>query len=159
MRNWLRRFGGLLITVTALLYGVPGSIEDTATWLSWLKQLKVPPFAYLIGVVAGVLLGTSEWWWPRTPWGGHSTPQLQNNIIPTAKTESGQTKDLKELESLICRHRDACRPTRNFLMLTHFDVMSRLEFNADREVLVAHLDALAIPILLKDRAEVNGSIS
>ena len=49
------------------IVGMPGHIEDTATWLRWFEVIAPSIwFLVFIGVVvSGPLLWTSGWWWPR----------------------------------------------------------------------------------------------
>ena len=48
-----------------LILGLPGFIDDSITWLSWIEYISLPLVIYPIGIVGGILLGTSEWWWHR----------------------------------------------------------------------------------------------
>ncbi len=72
MRKWLQRvsivgwLGGWL-GIFLHFVGIPGYIDDVATWLRWAKVITPPIwFVLSIGlVVSGPLLWTSGWWWPR----------------------------------------------------------------------------------------------
>ena len=71
-----RVLGGAIITVLSVawpildfLHGLPGRIENTSVWLSWLKHINMFPvsldFIYPMGIVGGLAIATSEWWFPR----------------------------------------------------------------------------------------------
>ncbi len=61
--QWARRLGGPVVSLILFLHGLPGFVNDTATWHSWITSLNLPALVYLLGIVGGLLLGTSEWWW------------------------------------------------------------------------------------------------
>ena len=47
-----------------MVWGVPGRIDDSAAWRIWLDGMNPSDIIYPAGLVFGILLGTSEWWWP-----------------------------------------------------------------------------------------------
>ena len=68
-----------------------------------------------------------------------------NAALEAPMAVPAQVEKFKELEPLITRHRKALRPIRNILTVQLWDVSGRLAFRADREELIAELDALRIP--------------
>ena len=65
MRKWARPASGAVITVLLFVHGLPGFIDNSLTWHSWIERISFPPFVYPVGIVGSILFGTSEWWWPR----------------------------------------------------------------------------------------------
>ena len=63
--QWARRLGGLVAAVILFLHGLPGFVDDSAAWHSWITSMNLPTLVYPIGIVGGLLLGTSEWWYPQ----------------------------------------------------------------------------------------------
>ena len=73
MRNWTKRAGGTVITalnVALFVYGLPGLTDNRDTWVSWLSwvtDLSIPTFVYPVGMITGILIATSEFWWKKVP--------------------------------------------------------------------------------------------
>ena len=63
--QWARRLGGLVVAVILFFHGLPGFVDDSAAWHSWITSMNLPTLVYPIGIVGGLLLGTSEWWYPQ----------------------------------------------------------------------------------------------
>ena len=53
--------------IVLFIFGIPGHIEDTATWYAWVKIVfGLPALSLAVAfVVTGPLLWTSEWWFPK----------------------------------------------------------------------------------------------
>ena len=71
MRTWLRRLAGGITSLLSLwkavdlLWGLPGRLDDTEVWQEWIEKVSATDAIYPIGIVGGLALATSEWWWPR----------------------------------------------------------------------------------------------
>ena len=132
-----------------LVWSVPGRIDDSAKWSSWIEYMSATDVIYPIGIVGGILLGTSEWWWPRVSrWGKRMRSRQETQEIKLNGAISdltSQAQKFKELEPLITRHRKARRPIRNIVTLQFWDTSWILALRADLEELIAELDALRIP--------------
>ena len=137
-----------------LVWSVPGRIDDSAKWSSWIEYMSATDVIYPIGIVGGILLGTSEWWWPSVSlWGKRMRSRQETQEIKLNGAISdltSQVEKFKELEPLITRHRKALRPIRNIFMLQLRNTSGILAFRADHEELIAELDALRIPHPLSD---------
>ena len=51
-----------------IVWSLPGRIEDTSAWFAWfawIAKVNLYDWIYPIGMLAGVAIATSEWWWPR----------------------------------------------------------------------------------------------
>ena len=155
MRRWPRRVAGGGITFLSswkyvdLVWSIPGRIDDSAWWRSWIENLSASDVIYPIGIVSGILLATSELWWPRVSlWGKRTRSRQETQEIKLNGAISdltSQVEKFKELEPLITRHRKALRPIRNIFTVQLWGVSGILAFRADREELLAELDALRIP--------------
>ena len=157
MKKWAKRLGGLGVSALLFLHGLPGFINDSVTWLSWITSVSLLWIVYPVGIGGGLLLGTSEWWWPPVSrWiyrmklhRETQEPDVGANALPTPTAltaDPAQIEKFRELEPLIARHRDARRPIRDpFLTSLRWDPLGHLASSADNEELIAYLDALKIP--------------
>ena len=158
MWKWTKRFAGGFISslsgwkVVDLLWGIPGRLDDSEVWQKWIEQLNASDTIYPIGVVGGILLGTSEWWWPRvSTWVKRiRTSQDMKGVevtraVLSTSNDAAHIERFKELKSVITRHRKALSPIRIPMSFPFLSVERQFEIRADREELVAHLDALKIP--------------
>ena len=150
MRTWLQRLAGGGITsilstwkVVDLLWGLPGRLDDSEVWQEWIKKVSATDAIYPIGIVGGLLLATSEWWWPRT---SRWVRRIRRQDQPRESVVDAKLEQFKQLEPMITRHREALKPIRRLPTFLPFnDIDRRFELTADREELVAELDALKIP--------------
>ena len=152
--------------VVDFLHGLPGSIDDSSAWKAVVAKVSLSTAVYAFGMIGGLLLATSEWWWPhvsrltnRTK-PNQETQELGPNILPglstnTAAAVLAQIEKFKELEPLIARHREAFKPIRFPFPITFITNTGQLNFKADHEELIAHLDALKIPSPLSDAGRVT----
>ena len=107
MQKWFKRLGGPIVSGLLLLHGLPGFIDDSATWHSWIENVSLPWVVYPVGIIGGLLLGTSEWWWPWTStcvkWirAKHEAPQELETVAPGFK-------DLEQFRSCL-PHIQRCR--------------------------------------------------
>ncbi len=69
-------------------HGLPGFIDDSLTWYSWVEDIRIPLFIYPVGIVGSILLGTSEWWWPRM-----SAIVSRVVVIAERRLQSGHTQE------------------------------------------------------------------
>ena len=157
MWKWLRRLAGGIIStlslwkVVDLLWSVPGRLNDLEVWEEWIKKVSASEAIYPIGIVGGVLIAISEWWWPRVSiWVKHMKSKQRRKEVETPSlpvaTDDWQSKRFKELEPLITRHRKAVEPIRHIFAAVHLrDFEWKLGFDADREELMAKVDVLRIP--------------
>ena len=156
MRRWPRRVAGGGVTILSLwkgfdlVWSIPGRIDNSAEWRSWIEKLSVSDVIYPIGIVGGILLGTSEWWRPRVSlWGKRMRPRQETQEIKLNGAISDltpQAEKFKELEPLITRHRETLKPIRDpFRIWFLWNASGQQAVRADHEELVAHLDALKIP--------------
>ena len=154
--RWIRRLSVVAQVVGwtdigLFIIGVPGHIEDTATWYGWVKPVFDSP-AFILAtafVITGPFLWTSPYWWPRvSTWVKRirATQETQDRDALPAMATAVHLEKFRELEPLIARHREALAPVRNpYLLTLVWDFTDRFAFRADREDLVAHLAALRIP--------------
>ena len=157
MKKWSKRLGGFGVSALLFLHGLPGFINDSVTWLSWIKTISFLWIVYPVGIGGGLLLGTSEWWWPYVSRRINrmklhretQEPDADANALPTPTAptaDPAQIDKFRELEPLITRHRDARKPIRDpFLTSLLWNASAQFASRADHEELVAYLDALKIP--------------
>ena len=142
--------------IVEFLHGLPGSIDDSSAWTAVVEKMTVETGIYAFGMIGGVLLATSEWWWPAAsrlvgrmkPQGTQGANEASPVLEPASAVAAcgAQIERFKELEPLITRHRDALKPIRDPYRSMLFSSMTdRFAVNADQEELVAELDALRIP--------------
>ena len=55
----------MLVAVFWFIHGLPGFIDDSVTWLSWVQKVNISSVVFPIAIIAGIIVATSEWWWPR----------------------------------------------------------------------------------------------
>ena len=166
MQKWARRLGGWGVSflsgaffskafqIADFVHGLPGSIDDSSAWKAVIAKVSLSTVVYASGIIGGLLLATSEWWWPRFSRWIHRTRsnrQTQELVTSDAATLGiimaidPQIKRFKELEPLITRHRKARRPRRDIFTPQFWNTSGILAFRADLEELIAELDALRIP--------------
>ena len=92
--------------VVDLAWGVPGRIDDSAMWRIWLDGMNLSDIIYPAGVVWGICLGTSEWWYPRLRQGWHRD---QNTSTALAQP-SGDLARFKECLPHVQRCRKLISP-------------------------------------------------
>ena len=161
MRKWTRRIGGSgtsfvsgiffskAFQVVDFVHGLPGSIDDSSAWKAVVAKVSLSTAVYAAGMIGGILLASSEWWWPPLSGWFHrirsnlKTHEVEVPVVFAAG--DARINSFKELEQLIKRHRKAVRPARQLLALPLWDPVWKLGFDADREELIAELDALRIP--------------
>ena len=146
-------FVGGWVGILLFVFGIPGHITNAHTWLMWLRVLlEQAGLVIPIGMVitSPLVWKLGAWWPPVSRWISRIRSQ-QNTASPESNSLSGpvsvegdsaQVKKFRELEPLITRHHETLRPIRSLVLLWSFDALG---FRADREELVAHLDALKIP--------------
>lgn len=154
-----RRLGSFLSVRSFLFKGIPDcrfcawpswfyrrSIDDSSAWKAVIAKVSLSTVVYASGIIGGLLLATSEWWWPRFSRWIHRTRsnrQTQELVTSDAATLGitmaidPQIKRFKELEPLITRHRKALTPIRNIVVEQLWTMSGILAFRADREELIA----------------------
>jgi hypothetical protein len=158
MQKWARRLGGWGVSflsgaffskafqIADFVHGLPGSIDDSSAWKAVIAKVSLSTVVYASGIIGGLLLATSEWWWPRFSRWIHRTRsnrQTQELVTSDAATLGitmaidPQIKRFKELEPLITRHRKALTPIRNIVVEQLWTMSGILAFRADREELIA----------------------
>ena len=103
MWKWARRVGGTIIAALVLIHGLPGFIDDSITWLSWIEDMDLRWVIYPIGIVGGLLLGTSEWWWPLVFSSAKKRSQEDTNC-----SKSPTDSDLEQFRACL-PHLERCR--------------------------------------------------
>ena len=71
--------------VVDLAWGVPGRIDDSAMWRIWLDGMNPSDIIYPAGVVCGLALATSEWWYPRLRQGWHRAQDTSTALASPAE--------------------------------------------------------------------------
>ena len=75
-----------------MVWGVPGRIDDSTIWRTWLDSVNPSDLIYPAGLVFGISLVASEWWWPRIAMAirarRHSSPPLSTQ--PTSGDSVGE---------------------------------------------------------------------
>ena len=110
MRQWAKRVGGGAISILSLwkvvdlVWGVPGRIDDSAAWRIWLDGMNPSDIIYPAGLVFGIFLGTSEWWWP---WIASIRPRSYGSTPLSVQPTSGIS--VGEIDNELDRFR-ACLP-------------------------------------------------
>ena len=111
MQKWARRLSGPIVSGLLLLHGLPGFIDDSTTWLSWIKDMSLPWIVYPVGIVGALLFGTSEWWWP---WLSTWVKRIKANNETIQELETALTtttpgfEDLEQFRSCL-PHVQRCR--------------------------------------------------
>ncbi|MCE2463681.1 MAG: hypothetical protein J4F46_07220 [Dehalococcoidia bacterium] len=102
----------------------------------------IPTWAW--GVVAAVFLAAFRvtYWWPNRWW---SARQKHAGQETSSRLDASGLLQFNELLPLIQRQIKATRPIRDLKELFHQDPFGIVAFRADREELIARLDALTVP--------------
>ena len=127
-----------------LLWSIPGRIDDLEVWGKWIKKISGADAVFPIGAIVGILLFTPEWWWPHF---ARLFKRNKEEVVASNSatvTDDPQVKRFSRLEPLITRHRKAVTPERGLVPRHLYDVWYTIGFRADREELIAELDALNI---------------
>jgi hypothetical protein len=132
MGKWNTRLGGAVVAILAFVHGLPGFLDDSMAWAGWVRKMEIVTYLSAIGVLGGVILATSEWWWPR----------LRSALQRTAQDTDVQA--LKGLLPLINRckygYSGSVNPT---IKLLNLSIALPIEHDITR--LFGKLDALGIP--------------
>ena len=141
-------WGGFL----AYVFDIPSPMQGKSAHglVAFMTSTPVVLALCVVGIiVTGPLLWTSGWWWPRlSRWSRRtrSDRETREDEAPVVSTAiDARIKKFKELELLITRHRKAIAPIRHIVTEQLWNTSEILAFEADREVLIAELDALRIP--------------
>ena len=94
-----------------MAWGVPGRIDDSTAWRIWLDGMNPSDIIYPAGLVFGIFLGISEWWWPWIastirPRSYGSTPL---SVQPTSGISVGEIDNELERFRACLPHIEQCR--------------------------------------------------
>ena len=154
MRKWVQRVAGALAGCGGLwafaerIVGLPGYVSDISTWLGWAAMDVVLPASAVV-CIGGIALATSEWWLPRLrdKLRPVAVPTDDTGVIATSAADEATQHYIEAFTALlpiIERHLGACQPM-TFKNMGIMPVMRAFpEFAADRQQLIATLDALGI---------------
>ena len=154
MRKWVQRVvgalagGGGLWAFAERIVGLPGYVSDISTWRSW-AAVDVVLLASAGVCIGGFALATSEWWWPRLRGKLRpvAIPTDDTGVVATSVADEATQHHIEAFTALlpiIERHLGACQPM-TFKNIGIMPVMRAFpEFAADRQQLIATLDALDI---------------
>ena len=164
MQRWKRPVGGSAISfisgvffsrtfdILSFVLGLPGDWDDASAWKSGIEKMSAYEFIYPVGIVGGLLLATSEWWWPWLPW-THEHGQDKTTAIAHVSDPPDRDVGFKACQPQIERCRQRINPYGGSLGGFHITTQQTLgsggerfvEINYELDYLARRLDRLEIP--------------